>query len=183
RGLARVRDLSRGAGALRAPPQRALPAARGRALIRLPHPLRSALRRAGAGGRPAHRPAARAQATRRPSPIPRVLGFLARLVSRIGPFAGALLALALAARAAAAHDQPFSYLDLRLEGRAVEGRILAHVVDLARATGSAVPDSLLDSAFAAARAETLESALARRLAIRADGVALRPAWTGIERVP
>jgi hypothetical protein len=91
----------------------------------------------------------------------------------------ALIAL-LAAPAARAHDQPYSWLELKLSSDRLDGTVTAHVVDLAHECGIADPDSLLDAAFLARHTPALESMLAARLSLAADGAAVTPDWTGIE---
>lgn len=93
----------------------------------------------------------------------------------------ALMAL-LAAPAARAHDQPYSWLELRLSSDHIEGTVTAHVVDLAHECGIADPDSLLEAGFLARRTPALEAMLAARLALAADGVAITPDWTGVAAV-
>jgi hydrogenase/urease accessory protein HupE len=92
----------------------------------------------------------------------------------------AALLSALAAPAAFAHSQPYSFLDLHLSSREIRGTVAAHVFDLAHEIGLATPDSLLDPARASVAADTLARVLDQRLEIRADGrrVALR--WLGAE---
>ncbi len=97
--------------------------------------------------------------------------------------AGALaIALALAP-GASAHDQPYSWLDLRLDARGLDGRVSAHIVDLAHEAGLAAPESLLDAGYTARHAKALETMLESRLMLVADGQALRPSWIGREVVP
>jgi hydrogenase/urease accessory protein HupE len=94
--------------------------------------------------------------------------------------AAVALVTLLAAPAARAHDQPYSWLELRLSSDRLDGTLTAHVVDLAHECGIAAPDSLLDAGFLARHTPALESMLAARLSLAADGVAIRPEWTGIE---
>jgi hypothetical protein len=106
---------------------------------------------------------------------------------RLKHFRGAIavalvLALALTS-AAAAHDQPYSWLDLRLAEAGLDGRLTAHIVDLAHEAGIAVPESLLDVGFAARHADALQAMLAARLILVADRDTLRPSWTGCVPVP
>jgi hydrogenase/urease accessory protein HupE len=102
-------------------------------------------------------------------------------VTRRLALAFALLALATAS--ALAHDQPYSFLDLHLSDRKLEGTLAAHVFDLAREIGLATPDSLLDPARAGAAAETLSRILDSRLALRADGHPLALRWLGAVPAP
>src|SRR5689334_6837488 len=67
----------------------------------------------------------------------------AAAVKRLLAAAALLAALAAPARA---HDQPYSFLDLRLSNRALEGTVTAHVFDLAHEIALSTPDSLLDPA-------------------------------------
>ncbi len=86
----------------------------------------------------------------------------------------ALAVLAGGAAAAAAHDQPYSFLDVRLEGSSLRGRVMVHVVDLARVASLAAPESLLSSSFVAAQAPLLRSTLSARMPIEADGSRIAP---------
>ena len=98
-----------------------------------------------------------------------------------GGRAGALaIGLALWASTAAAHPAPFSYLDVRINGRAIEGTLVVHVIDIAHEHGIDPADRLLDPAFAQARLPAIAELLARRLKLAADGVPVLPAWTGVE---
>ena len=103
--------------------------------------------------------------------------------SRWGGAVAAALAVAIGVRAAAAHDQPYSYVDLQLAGRSLEGRVMAHVVDLARAAGVAEGDSLRGASGVRRYAGALEAALERRLFVTADGRRIQPEWTGCRPVP
>jgi hydrogenase/urease accessory protein HupE len=78
------------------------------------------------------------------------------------------LALTLAAPASA-HPVPFSYLDLEVEDAAIEGRIRAHLVDLAPVLGLDDPRDLLDPAVRAAHRGRIERYLASRLALEGGG--------------
>ncbi len=75
-----------------------------------------------------------------------------------------------------AHDQPFSFIDLTLAPGVVEGRVAAHVVDLAHEAGLPAPDSLLAAAYLEPRLDALRRVLGERLAVVADGETLRPRW-------
>src|SRR5207247_3762854 len=52
-----------------------------------------------------------------------------RFMKRLG--IAAAIALLGFARPASAHPIPFSYLDLRLQGDAIEGTLIAHIYDVA----------------------------------------------------
>lgn len=85
-----------------------------------------------------------------------------------------LAALAGGPRTAAAHDQPYSFLDVHLERGMLAGTVMAHVVDLAHAAGIAVPESLLSPGFVRAHEEALREALAARMTIEAEGAPVHP---------
>jgi len=88
----------------------------------------------------------------------------------------AAIALCAAAGAARAHDQPYSYLDLRIERGVIEGRVMAHVVELAHELKLETPDSLLDLDFVARRLEAVHAVFASRLEVLADARRLAPRW-------
>jgi HupE / UreJ protein len=79
---------------------------------------------------------------------------------------------------ALAHQTPYSYIDLHVRGAVADGRVAAHIADLAHESALAPPESLLDSAFVARHAGSLTRTLAERLDIRADGRRLTPGWDG-----
>lgn len=89
----------------------------------------------------------------------------------------------VAALPVSAHPAPFSYLDLNLSGSVVEGRLVAHVIDVAHDLGVDPPEKLLDSAEARREARRIFDLLARRLALAADGAPLPIEWTTIEALP
>src|SRR5439155_12986647 len=86
------------------------------------------------------------------------------------------LAAALAAGRASAHDAPYSFLDLQVGPRGLDGTLTVHVFDAAHELGLRAPDSLLDSTRAAAVGPRLAALLGSRLALRADGRLLAPRW-------
>jgi hydrogenase/urease accessory protein HupE len=95
----------------------------------------------------------------------------------------ALAALALMAATpsrALAHDQPYSFIDLRLDQHKLQGKVVAHVVDVAHELSLAAPDSLLRQTILDQYRARVEALLSSRFAVRADGVGLRLRWTGIE---
>ena len=107
---------------------------------------------------------------------PRWLGWIAGL-----GWAGLLLASA--PRPARAHAEPYSYVDLRLDGAGIEGEVTAHGVDLAGAIGLATPDSLRSARFVERHAGELHAAIVVRLHLEADGAAVHPTWTSFQIVP
>jgi hydrogenase/urease accessory protein HupE len=90
-----------------------------------------------------------------------------------------LLLLIAAARPAAAHPAPFSYLDLVFRGDRIDGTLVVHVIDAAHELGIDPPDRLLDNAVAERERQRLASILAPRLDLRTDH-RLIPQWTSLE---
>ena len=96
----------------------------------------------------------------------------------MGPFllrCCAILAALLLAAPASAHPVPFSYLDLEVHDGAVDGRIRAHLVDLAPVLGLSDPRALLDPAVRNAHRQQIERYLASRIAFENGGFA-RARW-------
>ena len=91
----------------------------------------------------------------------------------------AIVAAFFAARPAAAHPVPFSYLDLRLQDDAVEGSLVVHIEDAAHEL-EIEPLELLDSDIAARQSAALANLLAARFAVSADGHALAPQWSAVK---
>jgi hydrogenase/urease accessory protein HupE len=87
----------------------------------------------------------------------------------------AIFAALLLAAPASAHPVPFSYLDLEVRDAAVDGRIRAHLVDLAPVLGLADPQALLDPAVRTAHRAAIERYLASRIAFE-DGGFQRAHW-------
>jgi len=98
-----------------------------------------------------------------------------------------LLALLITVAApAAAHPVPFSYLDLRLDSgapQAVSGTLTVHVFDAAHELSIDPPERLLMPGAASAQAATLETLLASRLALTADGRPLAVSWGPLDVLP
>ena len=84
------------------------------------------------------------------------------------------------ARPAAAHPVPFSYLDLRLKGGAIEGSLVVHIFDAAHDLTIEPAERLLDPALAAQRSAALAAVLGARFTVTADGRALTPQWAAAE---
>jgi hydrogenase/urease accessory protein HupE len=95
------------------------------------------------------------------------------------------LALAIASlpRVVAAHEQPFSFVDLRVDRGALSGSVTAHVVDLAHEAGLPDARALLDSSTVERHRPVLERMLAKHLELRADGVRVEPRWGVLRIVP
>src|SRR5262245_6625720 len=88
-----------------------------------------------------------------------------------------LLAL-VSASPASAHPSPFSYIDVRLPGAAVELTIVAHIFDGAHDLG--VPDErlMLDPTTLTARREAIAALLQQRIQVWVDGrQATAPVWS------
>src|SRR5947207_15208834 len=72
----------------------------------------------------------------------------------------AALALALVTAApASAHPVPFSYVDVRLNGRTLEATLVAHVFDVGHDLNVNPADRLLDPAVAIAQASAIANLL------------------------
>jgi len=96
-------------------------------------------------------------------------------------FGGALAALCvLLAAPAAAHPVPFSYLDLRLAPRAIEGTLVVHIIDVAHDLEIEPATKLLDPAFAKTLEGRIAELVGRRLHVAADRRRLSVSWAGIE---
>jgi hydrogenase/urease accessory protein HupE len=85
----------------------------------------------------------------------------------------------LSASPAAAHPSPFSYIDVRLPGAAVELTVVAHIFDVAHDLG--VPDEklMLDPATLTASRQAIVALLQQRIQVWVDGQqATGPVWSG-----
>jgi hypothetical protein len=100
-----------------------------------------------------------------------------------------LIAICLAAPCGRveAHPAPFSYLDVRLDGRGnttgttgITGTLVLHVIDVAHELGMTAPEPLLDASAANEAFPKITEFLRDRLTFAADGHALTVAWDGIE---
>jgi hydrogenase/urease accessory protein HupE len=89
---------------------------------------------------------------------------------------GALVVLLLcAAQPALAHDQPYSYLDLRLSGGGIDGRVAAHVIDIAHDSGLCA-DSLHQAGYLWCERARVEQVFLSHMNVSAGGrqIAVRP---------
>jgi len=84
------------------------------------------------------------------------------------PFLWLLLALA-GASPAAAHPAPFSYIDVRVPGAAVDLTIVAHIFDLAHDLGLEDANVLLDARTLESHRGAITHLLAPRLQLWTDG--------------
>jgi hypothetical protein len=89
----------------------------------------------------------------------------------------------LAASSALAHPAPFSYVDLHLDGRAIEGTLVVHMFDAGHDLGVDPPERLLTPSVAAAHAQALIALVNPRLVVTADGRALAGTWSAVEPLP
>jgi hypothetical protein len=96
-----------------------------------------------------------------------------------------LLAAMLAAGAtdAAAHPAPFSYIDVRLDGRRSEGTLVVHDCDVAHDLGVEPPEALLEPDAAARHRDALVALVGRRLRLRGDEEVLVLAWGRVRVLP
>ena len=85
------------------------------------------------------------------------------------PLVFAVLLAAACATPAAAHPAPFSYVDVRVQGPAVDLTLVAHDFDVAHDLGIADPNVLLDPAQLASRREAILALFAPRLQLWVDG--------------
>ena len=93
-------------------------------------------------------------------------------------------ALLAAATPVAAHPVPFTYLDVRLKGEALELALIAHVFDVAHDLSIDPLDQLLDQGFLRERNDAIIALFAPRLRMLANGAPLPdPVWTPVEAVP
>src|SRR5262249_13366818 len=90
--------------------------------------------------------------------------------------------LLLLARPAFAHDQPYSYLDLRLGGAGVEGRVAAHVIDLAHESGLEA-DALRNVGYLRRQREQVERVFLAHMDVGAGGRRIVVAPVRLEPVP
>jgi hydrogenase/urease accessory protein HupE len=89
-----------------------------------------------------------------------------------------LLILAALAAPASAHPVPFSYLELDVQEDAMEGRVRAHLVDLAPLLGIEDPEDLLRPEVLSARRQEIERHLASRIVL-GESAMNRAEWSGV----
>jgi len=93
------------------------------------------------------------------------------------------LAALLGASPVAAHDQPFSWADVRLEPTALELNLTVHRVDAASAIGVPAPESLMSAPFLAHASPRLAGVLAARLQLCAGAQPLALSWESAAPLP
>ena len=91
----------------------------------------------------------------------------------------ALLALLLAPSSAAGHSAPFSYMDLVLGDRGIDGTLVIHVLDAAHDLQIDPPERLMEPDVAGPARDQLGKLLASRLTLRANR-RLAIDWTSLE---
>ena len=92
-------------------------------------------------------------------------------------------ALALLLARASAHDEPTSFLDLRLSADRLTVTLVASATDFAHDFPTIEPDMLLDPAVATAQRTALVGTIQSRLQITADGTPLTAQLRGITPAP
>ena len=91
--------------------------------------------------------------------------------------------LLLATVSVEAHPIPFSYLDLRVEERAVEASLVAHIIDLAHDLEIVPPERLLDPVVAAQYAEAMAELVEHRLQVASGEQSFTLDWLPPEVLP
>jgi len=95
-------------------------------------------------------------------------------------FLAVAAALGLAAPAAA-HPVPFTYLDVRVQGAALDVTLVVHVFDLGHDLGVEPPEQLLEPDILAAQAEAITALVDSRLQLTANGASLsKGVWSAPE---
>jgi hydrogenase/urease accessory protein HupE len=80
-----------------------------------------------------------------------------------------------------AHPVPFSYLDLRVDGRTLDVALVTHVFDVAHDLGVAAPESLLTGDALKSRGAEITALITSRLRLSADGQPVTIAWAPTPR--
>lgn len=93
-----------------------------------------------------------------------------------------LAAVFLSTGGAAAHDEPTSFLDIRLGSDGLTASLTASTTDLAHELPTVEPAMLLDPAVAATQRAALTSLLKERLRLSADGAPLNVELRAVEPV-
>jgi hydrogenase/urease accessory protein HupE len=95
-----------------------------------------------------------------------------------------LAALLVSVLPASAHPTPFSYLDVRVNERAIDVDVVAHIIDIAHDLQIDPPEQLFDPTVLDRRSADLQSLLGSRFHLRADGAELAAAeWSHPVAVP
>lgn len=92
------------------------------------------------------------------------------------------IAAAIGSACAVAHDEPYSHIDIRLEVDRAQGKVMAHVIDLAHEGGLGKPEFLLDRGYAEQNLATLHKVLDSHVLIKINGEPIRPRWQSFQVV-
>jgi hydrogenase/urease accessory protein HupE len=82
-----------------------------------------------------------------------------------------------------AHPVPFSYLDLRIGAKGMDGTLTAHAIDLAHDLRLMSPGVLLEPSFAEKQKNKIMSLFQERLVITANGETLKAEVKGVKTLP
>lgn len=94
---------------------------------------------------------------------------------------GAAFALMASASSVAAHQSPFTYLDIRVQPSGLEVSLIAHAFDIAHDIGVERPERLFEEATLRDRVPRMAALLADRMTFRIDGrTVAADAWTVAE---
>lgn len=93
-----------------------------------------------------------------------------------------VLAVLAAPSPAAAHPAPFSYLDVRIGGDAIDGTLVVHIIDVAHDLGIADPERLLERSVAGGNLDRITALLTPRMTLSADQP-LTIEWGDVDVVP
>jgi hydrogenase/urease accessory protein HupE len=102
-----------------------------------------------------------------------------RVIRRSGVLVTVIALLAIAS-SALAHPVPFSYLDVQLQPAAIDVALVVHIFDLGHDLRIAPAEQLLDSTLVEQREKAMQTMLAPRLELSADGRVLTPVWGATE---
>ncbi len=105
-----------------------------------------------------------------------------RRAASVPLFALMLASALLIPTLATAHEEPYSFVEVRIDSGAVRGRVTAHVVDLAHEGGFASSDSLFAGAYVQQHLAVLQRLVDDRFHLRLDGHAPKLEWSGFEIV-
>ena len=104
-------------------------------------------------------------------------------LAKAGSRFGLVLLLLLACSPAFAHPAPFSYLDVYLSGRSIEGTLILHDFDVAHELGVGTPDDLLDPGTLHQDAPRITEFVLRRLQFIIDGRSVPLTVVGTRPLP
>jgi len=105
------------------------------------------------------------------------------MIARLVQVVVALAIGVATATAAFAHPAPFSYLDARLSGNAIQGTLVLHDFDVAHDLNLRTPDLLLDPASLPRYAPAITTLVLERLRMDADGRDLKWEIVSVRPLP